>query len=108
MPVLIEALKDKDAEVREKSLDVMASTRPFPVQVVAPAQQALASETNDRVKSALQRIIERGSRRKSYGVRGKTDTGVIADAPAANQPKGAMSKEEALRILQEEHPNDNR
>lgn len=101
VPVLLEALRDKDAEVRQMSLEVMASTRPFPVHAVAPAQQALASETDERVKMYLQRIIERGEQEKSYGPRGKTNTGVIADAPAARKASAAMPKEEAMRILQE-------
>ena len=99
VPVLLEALRDQDAEVREMSLGVMASTRPFPVHAVAPAQAALASETNDRVKRALQLIIERGEREKSYGVRGTTNTGVIADPPTASG--SGMPKEKAIRILQE-------
>jgi HEAT repeat protein len=101
VPVLLEALRDQDAEVRQMSLEVMAGTRPFPVQVVAPAQAALASETDERVKMYLQRIIERGEQEKSTGVRGQTNTGVIADAPSAKNPGAAMPKDEAMRILQE-------
>jgi len=100
VPLLLEALKDKDPEVREKSLEVMASTRPFPVDAVAPAQATLASETDEDVKRLLQRIIERGEQEKSYGVRGKTNTGVIDDA-TPKRPGTAMPKEEAIRILQE-------
>jgi HEAT repeat protein len=100
VPILLEALKDKDPEVREMSLEVMAGTRPFPIHAVAPAQAVLASETNDRVKMLLQRIIERGQQEKSYGVRMKTDTGVIGDT-TPKKPGAAMPKEEAMRILQE-------
>jgi HEAT repeat protein len=101
VPFLLEALKDKDPEVRQMSLEVMASTRPFPVQAVAPAHTALASETDERVKMYLQRIIERGEQEKSYGVRNKTNTGVIADTPVVKKPGTVMPKEEAMRILQE-------
>jgi HEAT repeat protein len=100
VPILLEALKDKDPEVRQMSLEVMAGTRPFPVHAVVPAKAALASETNEQVKMYLQRIIERGEQEKSYGTRMKTDTGVIGDV-TPKRTGAAMPKEEAMRILQE-------
>jgi|GEM_PF-5116219 len=94
MPMLLDALKDRDAEVRERALETMLSFRPFPVSSVPSVQAVLGSETNDDVKRLLERIIERSVRDKEF------NSSIKSGTPGKRSDTG-MQKSEAEKLLQE-------
>ena len=100
MPILIEALKDKDPEVRQKSMETILSVRPFPHQSVPAIQSALAGETNEQVKLLLGRAIERGEQEKKYEASGQGGAKVTLPS-TPKKGTNAMPREDAMRLLQE-------
>ena len=98
VPMLMEALKDTDPEVREAAVDTFGSLRPFPYEAVPQMQSLIATEKEDRVKKGLERIVERAESEKTSSVR----LTKRSDPPVA--PKGvtsAMPAEQAAQILKE-------